>query len=42
MLFYDGTEEEYYEHINQNIKMSLILMEGNYVAIDSDYYSCHG
>ena len=44
----DGTDEEYYKNINQNIidgnvmNMSLIIMERKYGAIDADYYSYHG
>ena len=40
--------EEGYENINQTIidsnvmNLSLIVMGGNYDAIDADYYSCHG
>ena len=47
-FFYDVTDEEYYEHINQTIlhsnlmNMSLIIMKGKYGAIDVDNYSCHG
>ena len=49
MIFFDDiTDEEDYEHINQNIiggnvlNMYLIIMEGNYGAIDADDSSCHG
>ena len=49
MIFFDDeTEEEYYEHMNRTIldgnvmNMSLIIMEGNYGAIDADDSSCHG
>ena len=44
----DGTDEDYYKHINQTIldgnvmNMSLIIMEGKYCAIDADDYSCNG
>ena len=44
MIFLDnGIYEEDYEHTNQNIlignvmNMSLIIMEGEYGAIDTDY-----
>ena len=49
MIFLDnGIYEEDYEHTNQNIlignvmNMSLIIMEGEYGAIDTDYSSCPG
>ena len=44
----DETYEEIYEHINWMIldgnvmKMSLIITEGKYGAIDTNYSSCHG
>ena len=44
----DGTCEEDYEHINQNIfdgnlmNTFLIIMEGKYGAIDSGDSSCRG
>ena len=48
MIFLDdGTDEEYYERINQTIlcgnvmNMSLIITEGKYGAIDTDDSSCH-
>ena len=47
-FFDDGTDEEYYEHINQTIidgdvmNMYLIVMERNYGAINADDYSCNG
>ena len=40
--------EEDYKHINRTIidgdviKISLIIMEGNYGAIDADGYTCNG
>ena len=45
---YDGTDEEYYENINQTIldgnamNISLIIMEEEYDAVDNDDSSCHG
>ena len=49
MIFLDdGTDEEYYKNINENIlevnviNMYLIIMEGKYGTIDTDDYSCHG
>ena len=49
MNFVDyGTDEEYYKHTNRNIidgnviNMSLVVMEGNYGAIDADDSSLHG
>ena len=47
-FFYDGTDEEDYEKINQTIiygdvmNMSLITMEGDYGDIDADYSSFNG
>ena len=47
-FFDDGTDEEYYEHINRTIidgnvmNIYLIIMEGKYGAIGTDYYSFHG
>ena len=47
-LLDDGTDEEYYENINQifldgNVMdMYLINMKVKYGAIDTDNYSCHG
>ena len=47
-FFNDGRDGEYYEHINRNIldgnvmNMSLIITEGNYGDIYSDYSTCHG
>ena len=44
----DGTYDEYYNHINQNIlydsvmNMSLIIMKGKYGDIYTDDSSCHG
>ena len=44
----DGIDEEYYEKINQTIfygnvtNMYLIIMEGKYVAIDTDDSSYRG
>ena len=43
-----GTDEEYYEHINQTIlngnvmNISVIIMEVDYGAIGADDSSCHG
>ena len=43
----DGTDEVYHEQINQTIIdrndmwMYLIIIEGNYGAIDADDYTCH-
>ena len=49
MIFLDnGTDEEYYKNFNQTIidvnvmKMSLVITEGKYGAIDTGNYSCHG
>ena len=49
MNSFDGvTDEEDYEHTNQTIldgivmNMSLIIMEGNYIDIDADDFTCHG
>ena len=49
MIFLDnGTDEEYYKNFNQTIidvnvmKMSLVVTEGKYGAIDTGSYSCHG
>ena len=47
-FFDDVTDEENYKCINLTIlygnviNMSLVIMEGKYVAIDADGYSCHG
>ena len=47
-FFYDVTDEEDYQHIHRTIldcnmmNISLIIMEGNYCAIDSDDYSFNG
>ena len=47
-FFDDGTDEEYYEHINRTIidgnvmNMYLIIMEGKYGATDAHNFSCHG
>ena len=41
-FFDDGTDEEYYKHINQTviagnvINMFFIGMEGNYCSVDAD------
>ena len=48
MFLCDGTDEEEEEHINQTILygnvmiMPLIIMKGDYGAIGSDDYACHG
>ena len=48
VLIYYGKYEEEYKHNNKNIldgnmmNMSLIILEGNYRAIDADYSSCQG
>ena len=49
MNFLDDIKyEEEYKHINQTIidvnlmNTYLIIMEGDYVAIDADDYTCHG
>ena len=47
-FFNDGRYGEYYEHINRNIldgnamNISLIIIEGNYFAIDDDDSKCNG
>ena len=47
-FLYDGTDEEEYKQINQNIldgnvmNMSLIIMEVDYGDIDADDTTLHG
>ena len=47
-FLYDVTDEEYYKNINRTIldgnvmNIYLIITEGKYGSIDTDYYSCNG
>ena len=47
-FIYDAADNAEYECINITItdgnimNMSLMTNEGNYVAIDDDYFTCHG
>ena len=47
-FYYDGKYEEEYKQMNQTIidgnvmNMSLIIIEGNYGAIDADDSTCYG